>query len=26
MVLYFGGILAVYVGISRLCFRAKISA
>ena len=26
MVLYFGGILAVYVGISRLCFRTKLSA
>jgi hypothetical protein len=26
MVLYFGGILAVYVGISRLCFRTKITA
>ncbi len=26
MVLYFGGILAVYTGISRLCFRTKLSA
>ncbi len=26
MILYFGGILAVYVGLSRLCFRTKLSA
>lgn len=26
MILYFSGILAVYVGISRLCFRTKLSA
>ena len=26
MTLYFGGILAVYVGLSRLCFRTKVSA
>lgn len=26
MILYFGGILAVYAGISRLCFRTKLSA
>jgi hypothetical protein len=26
MTLYFSGILAVYVGISRLCFRTKLSA
>ena len=26
MTLYFGGILAVYVGLSRLCFRTKLSA
>lgn len=26
MILYFAGILAVYVGVSRLCFRTKISA
>lgn len=26
MTLYFAGILAVYVGISRLCFRTKLSA
>lgn len=26
MILYFGGILAVYTGLSRLCFRTKISA
>jgi hypothetical protein len=26
MVLYFGGILAVYVGVSRLCFRTKLPA
>lgn len=26
MTLYFGGILSVYVGLSRLCFRTKLSA
>lgn len=26
MILYFGGILAVYTGLSRLCFRTKLSA
>jgi len=26
MILYFAGILAVYVGISRLCFRTKLPA
>ena len=26
MILYFGGILAVYSGLSRLCFRTKLSA
>jgi hypothetical protein len=26
MILYFAGILAVYVGLSRLCFRTKLSA
>ncbi len=26
MILYFGGILAVYAGVSRLCFRTKLSA
>lgn len=26
MTLYFGGILAVYVGLSRFCFRTKVSA
>jgi hypothetical protein len=26
MILYFGGILAVYTGVSRLCFRTKLSA
>lgn len=26
MILYFAGILAVYAGVSRLCFRTKISA
>ncbi len=26
MIVYFGGILAVYAGVSRLCFRTKLSA
>jgi len=26
MLLYFAGILAVYTGISRLCFRTRLSA